>query len=215
MRNIVFLGPPGAGKGTQSEQIAKDFGVVQVSTGDILRAAVKEGTELGKMAKEYMEEGKLVPDDVIIGLVRDRLQEKDCSNGFILDGFPRTIPQAEALDKMLESDLNISLSHVISLEVNDNTIVERLTGRRVCEKCKKNYHVKFDPPKNDNVCDICGGKLIHRDDDKEETIKKRLQVYHEQAEKLKRYYSEKGILVTVDGEKSPEEVYKEIVRILS
>ncbi len=215
MRNIVFLGPPGAGKGTQSEQISKDLGIVQVSTGDILRAAVKEGTELGKMAKEYMDEGKLVPDEVIIGLVRDRLQAKDCSNGFILDGFPRTIPQAEALDKMLESDLNISLSHVISLEVNDNTIVERLTGRRVCENCKKNYHIRFDPPKNDNVCDICGGKLIHRDDDKEETIKKRLQVYHEQAEKLKKYYSEKGILVTVDGEKSPEEVYKELVRILS
>jgi adenylate kinase len=215
MINMVFLGPPGAGKGTQSEQITKDFDIVQVSTGDILRLSVKEGTDLGKLAKEYMDKGELVPDDVIIGLVRDRLQEKDCANGFILDGFPRTIPQAEALDEMLERDLNISLSHVISLEVNDDTIVERLTGRRVCENCKKGYHITFDPPKTDNICDNCGGRLIHRDDDKKETIMKRLQVYHNQTEKLKKYYSDKDILQTVDGEKTPENVYKEIVRILS
>jgi len=215
MINMVFLGPPGAGKGTQSEQIINDFGIVQVSTGDILRNAVKEGSELGKLAKKYMDEGKLVPDDVIIGIVKDRLKEKDCQNGFILDGFPRTIPQAEALDKMLKDDLNISLTHVISLEVDDGKIIERLTGRRTCPKCGRGYHISFDPPEKEEICDECNTQLIQRDDDKEETIKKRLKVYHDQTEQLKDYYEKQSILTTVDGEKSPDEVYKNIKEILS
>ncbi|TYB33299.1 MAG: adenylate kinase [Flexistipes sinusarabici] len=215
MINMVFLGPPGAGKGTQSEQIINDFGIVQVSTGDILRNAVKEGSELGKLAKKYMDEGKLVPDDVIIGIVKDRLKERDCQNGFILDGFPRTIPQAEALDKMLKDDLNISLTHVISLEVDDGKIIERLTGRRTCPKCGRGYHISFDPPEKEEICDECNTQLIQRDDDKEETIKKRLKVYHDQTEQLKDYYEKQSILTTVDGEKSPDEVYKNIKEILS
>ncbi|AEI14171.1 Adenylate kinase [Flexistipes sinusarabici DSM 4947] len=215
MINMVFLGPPGAGKGTQSEQIIKDFGIVQVSTGDILRKAVKDGSELGKLAKQYMDEGKLVPDDVIIGIVKDRLKEKDCQNGFILDGFPRTIPQAEALDKMLKDDLNISLTHVISLEVDDGKIIERLTGRRTCPQCGRGYHISFDPPEKQEICDECNTQLVQRDDDKEETIKKRLNVYHEQTEQLKDYYRKQSILTTVDGEKTPDEVYKNIKDILS
>jgi len=215
MINMVFLGPPGAGKGTQSEQIIKDFGIVQVSTGDILRSAVKEGSELGKLAKEYMNEGKLVPDDIIIGIVKERLKEKDCQNGFILDGFPRTIPQAEALDKMLKDDLNISLTHVISLEVDDEKIIERLTGRRFCSQCGRVYHISFDPPEKEGICDECHTQLIQRDDDKEETIKKRLKVYHDQTEQLKDYYGKQNILTTVDGEKSPDDVYKNIKDILS
>ncbi|HCW94076.1 MAG TPA: adenylate kinase [Flexistipes sinusarabici] len=215
MINMVFLGPPGAGKGTQSEQIIKDFGIVQVSTGDILRKAVKDGSELGKLAKQYMDEGKLVPDDVIIGIVKDRLKEKDCQNGFILDGFPRTIPQAEALDKMLKDDLNISLTHVISLEVDDGKIKERLTGRRTCPQCGRGYHISFDPPEKQEICDECNTQLVQRDDDKEETIKKRLNVYHEQTEQLKDYYRKQSILTTVDGEKTPDEVYKNIKDILS
>lgn len=215
MINMVFLGPPGAGKGTQSEQIIKDFGIVQVSTGDILRSAVKEGSELGKLAKECMDEGKLVPDDVIIGIVKDRLKEKDCQNGFILDGFPRTIPQAEALDSMLKDDLNISLTHVISLEVDDGKIIERLTGRRFCSQCGRVYHISFDPPEKEGICDECHTQLIQRDDDKEETIKKRLKVYHDQTEQLKDYYGKQNILTTVDGEKSPDDVYKNIKDILS
>jgi len=215
MINMVFLGPPGAGKGTQSEQIIQDFGIVQVSTGDILRNAVKEGSDLGKLAKQYMDEGKLVPDDVIIGIVKDRLKEKDCQNGFILDGFPRTIPQAEALDSMLKDDLNISLTHVISLEVDDGKIIERLTGRRFCSKCGRVYHISFDPSEQKGVCDECENRLVQRDDDKEETIKKRLKVYHDQTEKLKDYYGKQSILITLDGEKSPDDVYKNIKDILS
>lgn len=215
MINMVFLGPPGAGKGTQSEQLIKDFGIVQVSTGDILRNAVKEGSELGKLAKEYMDEGKLVPDNVIIGIVRERLKENDCKNGFILDGFPRTIPQAEALDKMLKDDLNISLTHVISLEVSDEKIIQRLTGRRSCPECGKGYHITFEPPKVQGVCDECKSTLVQRDDDSEETIKKRLKVYHDQTEQLKEYYAKQSILTTVDGEKSPDVVYKNIKEILN
>lgn len=215
MINMVFLGPPGAGKGTQSEQIIKDFGIVQVSTGDILRNAVKEGNELGKLAKEYMDEGKLVPDGVIIGIVKERLKEKDCQNGFILDGFPRTIPQAEALDKMLTDDLNISLTHVISLEVDDGKIIERLTGRRFCSQCGRVYHISFDSPEKEGICDECNTQLIQRDDDKEETIKRRLKVYHDQTEQLKDYYGKQSILTTVDGENSPDDVYKNIKNILN
>ncbi|MCX8084354.1 MAG: adenylate kinase [Calditerrivibrio sp.] len=214
MVNLVFLGPPGAGKGTQSANIIRNFGVVQISTGDILRAAVKEGTDLGKMAKKYMDEGKLVPDDIIIGIVKDRLKQDDCKNGFILDGFPRTIPQAVSLDAMLKGDLNISLTHIISLEVDDALIMERLTGRRTCRSCGKVFHIKYNPPKVDNVCDDCGGALYQRDDDKEETISKRLKVYHEQTSALKDYYKNSGKLHVVNGEGDVDEIYARIKEIL-
>jgi len=214
MVNLVFLGPPGAGKGTQSSYIINDYKVVQISTGDILRSAVKEGTELGKMAKKYMDEGKLVPDDVIIGIVRERLKQDDCKNGFILDGFPRTIPQAVSLDAMLKDDLNISLTHIISLEVDDNLIMERLTGRRTCKGCGKVYHIKYNPPKKEGVCDDCGGELYQRDDDKEETIAKRLKVYHEQTSALKDYYKNSGKLYVVDGVGEVDDIYRKIKEIL-
>ncbi len=214
MINMIFLGPPGAGKGTQSEKITEKYGIVQISTGDILRAAVKNGTELGKLAKKYMDEGKLVTDDIIIGIVKDRLQEEDCQNGFILDGFPRTIPQAEALDKMLKEDLKKEITHVISLEVPDKYIVERLTGRRSCPECGRAYHIKYNPPKVDGICE-CGGKLIQRDDDKEETINKRLKVYHEQTAALKDYYKDTGYLYTIDGYGDPDEIFEKIESVLS
>jgi adenylate kinase len=214
MINLIFLGPPGAGKGTQSEKITEKFGIVQISTGDILRSAVKNGTELGILAKKYMDEGKLVTDDIIIGIVKDRLQEDDCQNGFILDGFPRTIPQAEALDKMLKDDLKKEITHVISLEVPDEFIVERLTGRRSCPECGRAYHIKYNPPAKEGICE-CGAKLIQRDDDKEDTIKKRLAVYHEQTAALKDYYKDTGYLYILDGNGSPDEVFDKIVNILT
>ncbi|MEF3254144.1 MAG: adenylate kinase [Deferribacterales bacterium] len=214
MVNLVFLGPPGAGKGTQSAFIINDYKVVQISTGDILRAAVKEGTELGKLAKKYMDEGKLVPDDVIIGIVRDRLKKDDCAYGFILDGFPRTIPQAVSLDAMLKDDLNTEITHIISLEVDDQLILERLTGRRTCKSCGKVYHIKYNPPKVENICDACGGELYQRDDDKAETIQKRLNVYHEQTSALKDYYRNSGKLYIVNGVGDVNEIYQQIKGIL-
>lgn len=215
MINLIFLGPPGAGKGTQSANIIRDYKIVQISTGDILRNAVKEGTEFGLMAKNYMDEGKLVPDDVIIGIVKERLMKDDCKNGFILDGFPRTIPQAVALDSMLRESIKTEITHIISLEVPDEVIIERLTGRRTCADCKKGFHVKFAPSKKGDICDECGGKLIQRDDDKEETILKRLAVYHEQTSKLKDYYKNTGKLYIINGIGEPESIYENIKRILS
>ncbi|MCA1927547.1 MAG: adenylate kinase [Calditerrivibrio sp.] len=214
MVNLVFLGPPGAGKGTQSAYIINDYKVVQISTGDILRSAVKDGTELGKLAKKYMDEGKLVPDDVIIGIVRERLKQDDCKNGFILDGFPRTIPQAVSLDAMLKDDLNISLTHIISLEVDDQLIMERLTGRRTCKSCGKVYHIKYNKPKVENICDDCGGELYQRDDDKAETIQKRLNVYHDQTSALKDYYKNSGKLHIVNGVGETDDIYRQIKGIL-
>ena len=215
MINLIFLGPPGAGKGTQSSKIIEDYSIVQISTGDILRSAVKEGTEFGLMAKKYMDDGKLVPDDVIIGIVKDRLAQTDCQNGFILDGFPRTIPQAVALDNMLHQELNKDITHIISLEVPDDVILERLTGRRNCPKCGKVFHVKFSPSSKGDLCDECGGELIVRDDDREETIKKRLSVYHDQTSKLKDYYKNSGRLFVIDGVGETAEIYAQIKRVLS
>lgn len=212
MKNIVFLGPPGAGKGTQSAFIIKDFGVVQISTGDMLRSAVKAGTQLGKVAAEFMKEGKLVTDDIIIGLMNERLS--DCKNGFILDGFPRTIAQAAALDAMLSGSLKTELTHIISLEVPDEYIVDRISGRRVSPISGKIYHVKYDPPAIEGMSEDGKTPLLQREDDKEETVLKRLAVFHEQADALKSYYKPSGKLYVVDGTKSPEAVYGEIQGIL-
>lgn len=213
-RNIVFLGAPGAGKGTQSEFIVNDYGVVQISTGDMLRAAVKAGTPLGNMAADFMREGKLVTDDIIIGLMEERLRKPDCVNGFILDGFPRTIAQARALDIMLEESVHTELTHIISLEVPDEYIIERITGRRTSPITQKIYHIKYNPPEIEGMSEDGKTPLIIREDDKEETVKKRLAVFHEQADALKTYYKQTGKLFVIDGMRSPEAVYGQIKELL-
>ncbi len=210
MKNIVFLGAPGSGKGTQSAYIIRDCGIVQISTGDILRAAVKEGTDLGLLAKKYMDDGKLVPDSVIIGVMRDRLALPDCRKGFILDGFPRTVAQAEALDLMLRNELGTELTHVISLEVPDELIYDRITGRRSCPKCGRAYHIRFNPPKKDGICDDDGTELVQRSDDTKETLDKRLKVYHDSTALLKPLYAKRNKLKVVDGTRMPDEIYDEI-----
>ena len=195
---LILLGPPGAGKGTQAKMLMEKYSIPQISTGDILRAAVKDGTAMGIKAKEYMDAGGLVPDEVVVGIVRDRLLEADCSNGFILDGFPRTVPQADALHTSLQ-EMKKELDRVISLEVDAEALVERLTGRRTCKDCGRGYHVKFDPSREADVCDACGGSLMQRDDDQEATIRKRLQVYADQTSPLISYYREAGVLLELDG----------------
>ena len=214
MKNIVFLGAPGAGKGTQSEFIIKKYGIVQISTGDMLRAAVKAGSPLGKVAKEFMDNGKLVTDEIIIGLMRERLAQPDCKNGFILDGFPRTLAQAKSLDVMLQEDMKTEITHIISLEVPDEYIVERITGRRTSPITGKIYHVKYNPPAVEGMAEDGKTPLIQRDDDKEETVKKRLEVFHEQADALKSYYKNTGKLFIVDGTKTPETVFAKIEELL-
>ena len=191
---LILLGAPGAGKGTQAEKIAKEFNIPTLSTGAILRKNVSEGTELGVKAKEYMDKGHLVPDEIVIGMVADYLSADEQANGYILDGFPRTIPQAEALDAM-----GVKLDVVLSIEVEDETIIERMSGRRVCPKCGATFHTKYNPPKAEGVCDTCGAALTIRADDNEETVKDRLAIYHAQTEPLKEFYSAKGLLVTVHG----------------
>ncbi len=210
---LILLGPPGAGKGTQAKRLIERYGIPQISTGDILRAAVREGTELGKKAKQYMDAGQLVPDEVVIGIIRERLKEADCAKGFILDGFPRTVPQAEALKGVL-SDLGQALDHVVSIEVPDEDLVERLTGRRTCRTCGAMYHVKFNPPKQEGVCDKCGGELYQRDDDREETIRARLKVYHDQTAPLVEFYTKEGLLRRIDGVGSVDEIYGRILGVL-
>ena len=192
---LILLGAPGAGKGTQAEVICNKFSIPAISTGNIIREALKNGTEMGLKAKSYMDEGKLVPDDVIIGIIQERLAKDDCKNGFILDGFPRTIPQAEALDAM-----GVEIDRVVSIEVPDEKIVERMSGRRVCEKCGASYHMLYKKPAKEDVCDACGGALIRRKDDAPETVQDRLKVYHEQTEPLKDYYAKSGKLRTVEGQ---------------
>lgn len=206
---IILVGPPGAGKGTQAEKIVAKYGVAHVSTGDILRANVKGGTELGKKAKSYMDAGGLVPDGVIVGMMRGRLAEDDCAKGFLLDGFPRTVPQAEALTALL-SEMGIELDGVILLDVGDETVVERLCGRRMCRKCGKIFHVTFNPSSKDDECDACGGELYQRDDDKEDVIRQRLAVYHSQTAPLVDYYDEKGLLFRVDAARPGDEVLSNI-----
>jgi len=192
---LILLGAPGAGKGTQAEKIVEKFGIPAISTGNILRAALKEGTEMGLKAKTYMEAGQLVPDDVVIGIIKDRLKEKDCENGFILDGFPRTIPQAQALE-----DAGIVMDKVLDIEVPDEKITARMSGRRVCAKCANSYHMLYKQPKVEGVCDACGGELVQRKDDAPETVQARLKEYHEMTEPLKDFYSNLGKLVIVEGQ---------------
>jgi adenylate kinase len=209
----MLLGAPGVGKGTQAKKIMAKYGIPQISTGDILRNEVREQTELGKLAKEVMERGELVPDEIILKMIEKRLQEPDCQKGFILDGFPRTIPQAEGLEKILQKMGNISLK-VIEISVPDEEIIRRLSARRICSKCGKDYNLIFNPPPPDGKCEVCGGEIIQRDDDKEETIRKRLEVYRKQTEPLVAYYQKKGNLYRVDGTQSIEEVFQEIEKII-
>ncbi len=211
--NLILLGPPGSGKGTQAKLIVEKYGIPHISTGDMLREAVAKGTELGKEAKKYMDAGKLVPDEVVIGIVKERLQQPDCEKGFILDGFPRTIPQAEALDKILE-ELGKKIDAVINIQVPEEEVVKRIVNRRTCKNCGAVYHLIYKPPKEDNKCDKCGGELYQRDDDKEETVRQRYKVYKEQTEPLVEYYAKKGVLYNIDGTKSIEEVFAEIDSIL-
>jgi len=196
--NIVLFGPPGAGKGTQAKFIVESLNIPQISTGDMLRAAVKEKTPLGLIAKQIMESGSLVPDEVVLGIVRERIALQDCDNGFVLDGFPRTITQADALESILLG-LNRQLDHVISLDVDNEQIVERLSGRRTCPSCGKGYHLLYDAPQTKNKCNNCGADLVQREDDKEETVKKRLAVYDLQTAPLKEYYERAGLLRHIDG----------------
>ena len=206
---LILLGAPGAGKGTQSARISEKYGIPAIATGDILRAAIKEGTELGKSAKSYIDAGKLVPDEVVIGIIRDKLNSDACRNGFILDGFPRSIPQAEALDAM-----GVKMDAVLSLEVPDETIIQLMSGRRVC-RCGASYHVVYLPPKQDNLCDKCGDTLYIRDDDAEETVRKRLETYHAQTEPLKAFYAAKGILITVQGREDVEDTTADVFAALA
>ena len=210
---IIMLGAPGAGKGTQAKMLADKYGIPHISTGDIFRANIKNGTELGAKAKEYMDKGLLVPDELVVDLIMDRFKADDCKNGYILDGFPRTIPQAEALDNAL-SAIGEKIDYAINVEVPDENIVNRMSGRRACVGCGATYHIVNIPSKVEGICDRCGGELILRDDDKPETVKKRLDVYHEQTQPLIDYYTKKGIIKDVDGTMDMEDVFKAIVDIL-
>lgn len=210
---IIMLGAPGAGKGTQAKLIAEKYGVPHISTGDIFRANIKNGTELGKEAKEYMDKGLLVPDELTVRLLRDRVAQDDCKNGYVLDGFPRTIPQAEVLDKEL-TKLGDSVDFAVDVDVPDENIIRRMSGRRACLNCGATYHIVNIPPKKEGICDVCGSELVLRDDDQPETVKNRLKVYHEQTQPLIEYYTGKGVLRTVDGTLPMEEVFDAIVKIL-
>ncbi len=211
--NLIFLGAPGAGKGTQAKMVSEKYGIPQISTGDMLREAVAKGTELGKKAKEYMDKGELVPDEVVIGIVKERLQQPDCEKGFILDGFPRTLAQAEALDEMLK-ELGKKIDAVINIAVPEEEVVKRIVYRRTCRNCGAVYHLIYNPPKEDNKCDKCGGELYQRDDDKEETVRERYRVYRENTEPLIEYYRKKGVLYDVDGTKDIKGVWEQIEAIL-
>jgi len=210
---IIMLGAPGAGKGTQAKKLAERYSIPHISTGDIFRANIKNGTELGKKAKAYMDEGALVPDELVVDLVVDRFKNSDCINGYVLDGFPRTIPQAEALETALNA-IGETVDFAINVEVPDENIVNRMSGRRACVGCGATYHIKYNPPKVEGVCDSCGEKLILRDDDKPETVKNRLSVYHVQTQPLIDFYNKKSVLAEVDGTKDMDDVFDAIVNIL-
>lgn len=210
---IIMLGAPGAGKGTQADKICAKYDIPHISTGDIFRANIKNNTELGQKAKSYMDQGLLVPDELVVDLVVDRVKADDCTKGYVLDGFPRTIPQAEALDKALAAS-GEKVDFAINVEVPDENIINRMSGRRACVTCGATYHIVNIPPKTEGVCDKCGSDLILRDDDKPETVKKRLDVYHEQTQPLIDYYEGKGVLHEVDGTKDMEDVFNDIVDVL-
>ena len=210
---VIMLGAPGAGKGTQAKKIAAKYNIPHISTGDIFRANIKNGTELGKKAKTYMDQGLLVPDELVVDLVVDRVNQEDCQNGYVLDGFPRTIPQAEALDQALKT-LGQKMDYAIDVDVPDENIVRRMGGRRACVGCGATYHLEYAPTKVEGICDVCGKELILRDDDKPETVQKRLNVYHDQTQPLIEYYNAQGILKSVDGTKPMDDVFAAIVAIL-
>ena len=210
---IIMLGAPGAGKGTQAKKIAEKYNIPHISTGDIFRANIKNGTELGVKAKSYMDQGLLVPDELVVDLVADRIQQDDAKAGYVLDGFPRTIPQAESLDAAL-AKLGQKIDYAVDVEVPDENIVNRMSGRRACVKCGATYHLQYAKPKAEGVCDVCGEQLILRDDDKPETVQKRLGVYHQQTQPLIDYYENQNVLKEVDGTKDMEEVFADIVSIL-
>lgn len=210
---LILLGPPGAGKGTQAVNIVKKYNIPHISTGDMFRKNIKEGTDLGIKAKEYIDKGLLVPDELTVAIVKDRLSEKDCQEGFLLDGFPRTVNQADALDIELKN-LNYELDHVINIDVEKEELINRAVGRRVCKDCGATYHIKFNPPKKENICDVCGGELIQRKDDTVETVTKRIEVYLEQTEPLIDYYGKKGILINIDGKQDIDKVFEDIVTAL-
>ena len=210
---IIMLGAPGAGKGTQAKMIADKYGIPHVSTGDIFRANIKNGTELGKEAKKYMDQGLLVPDELTVKILLDRVAQPDCENGYVLDGFPRTIPQAEVLDKAL-AELSDKIDYAINVDVPDENIISRMSGRRACLNCGATYHLVTIPPKQEGICDKCGSELVLRDDDKPETVAKRLEVYHNQTKPLIEYYEKQGHLAVVDGTKGMEEVFADILKIL-
>ncbi|MBQ2237714.1 MAG: adenylate kinase [Clostridia bacterium] len=206
---LILLGAPGAGKGTQAEIISEKYNIPTISTGNIIRAALKNGTEMGLKAKSYIDAGNLVPDDVVIGIIKERLGEKDCKNGYILDGFPRTIPQAQALD-----DMGFDINCALSIEVADSEIVKRMSGRRVCEKCGASYHTEYKKPAKEGICNLCEGKLVIRKDDEPQTVMNRLNVYHEQTEPLKEYYAAQGKLLTVEGQDKVEDTTALVLRAL-
>lgn len=210
---IIMLGAPGAGKGTQAKMIADKYQIPHISTGDIFRANIKNGTELGKEAKKYMDQGLLVPDELTVKILLDRVAQPDCANGYVLDGFPRTIPQAEVLDKAL-TELNDKIDYAINVDVPDENIVKRMSGRRACVACGATYHIEHIPPKKEGVCDKCGEPLILRDDDKPETVLNRLKVYHDQTQPLIAFYTKKGVLKSVDGTVDMQDVFASIVAIL-
>lgn len=210
---LIMLGAPGAGKGTQAKKIAEKYGIPHISTGDIFRANIANGTELGNKAKSFMEKGMLVPDELTCDLVVDRIAQDDCTNGYVLDGFPRTIPQAYALKEALKK-MGVTIDYAINVEVPDENIVSRMSGRRACLACGCTYHVEFNAPKTEGVCDVCGAKLVLRDDDKPETVSKRLEIYHEQTQPLIDFYKNEGVLVEVDGTQNLEVVFQNITGIL-
>ena len=210
---IIMLGAPGAGKGTQAKKIAEKYLIPHISTGDIFRFNIKEGTELGKKAKEYMDQGALVPDELTIGMLMDRIQKDDCKDGYVLDGFPRTIPQAESLREAI-TDMGQKIDFAINVDVPDENIINRMSGRRACTSCGATYHIVYNKSKVPGICDVCGSELVLRDDDKPETVKKRLAVYHDQTRPLIDYYKEAGVLVNVDGTQELNKVFSDITDIL-